>query len=224
MSTDDGSSPIGVVIGDSIAEGHPGAHGRLHADWNGAVDLDLENVPGQMSFYFENAAKIRVYNQGIGSQTAGQIRGRWNRDVLALESAEKMPSRTLLHPPVFAVLVCGINDVFAGRSAKEIETDIGWMIGSAAAEGIRSVVFTIGPDETMDDRKLSVVKEVNAWLADKRNITPSLRLFDFYAFANDPARDGFPAAGVFADNVHPTKESYRKIARRILDDGMIPLK
>ena len=43
-----GQLPFGVVIGDSIAEGHPGRHGRLHPDAN-SYDPNYPNLDGQPS-------------------------------------------------------------------------------------------------------------------------------------------------------------------------------
>lgn len=211
-SAADTDNPIGVVIGDSIAEGHPATHGRLHADDSGRADLSLKNVPGQQSYYYEQETNCRVYNHGIGSQTAAQIRARWRRDVLAQADASLEPASTLPGKPAFVVLVCGINDVWAGRSADDITEDIAWMAESAVSNGIYPIVFNIGPDFDMDDGKLRVIKAVNARLEEKYGGSKKIMIFDYYSFANDPGSDGFPKKGLFTDNVHPAAETVRQIA------------
>ncbi len=43
-----------IIIGDSISEGHPALHGRLHpfqgASWGIDVDLNHQNEPGQLAY------------------------------------------------------------------------------------------------------------------------------------------------------------------------------
>lgn len=212
--------PVGVVIGDSIAEGHPSTHGRLHTS-TGTVDLNKANELGQQSFYYEQFAKIKVYNHGIGGERADQIRVRWNRDVLAQTDLALTPTSTLPKKPAFVVIVCGINDVWAGRTSADIQADIEWMIDSAVSNGIYPIVFTIGPHNLMDANKLVTVKEVNAWLVSKSKSTPTMKLFDYYTYANDPNNDGKPKAGIFIDDVHPTKITYQNIARQVIEEAFV---
>lgn len=72
----------GVIIGNSIAEGHPAAHGRLHIP-GGGYDLSKPNEAGQISYYLEQLTGLKIYNHGIGGQRSDQIRDRWDRDALA---------------------------------------------------------------------------------------------------------------------------------------------
>lgn len=213
---------IGVVIGDSTAEGHPNTHGRLHQS-DGSVNLNALNVPGQISYHIEQYTKLKTYNQGIGGQTTAQVRARWIRDVLAQTVAvgDGKPDDTLPKIPNFVIMSVGINDVYQNRSAADIETDLGWMIDSAISNNIFPIVCNILPDGTdnLNATQLSIQKSVNAWLIDKQKSTPQMALIDLYNYLNDPADDGHPLAGLTADNLHPTKTTYERIARKIIDEA-----
>jgi lysophospholipase L1-like esterase len=210
--------PIGVVIGDSIAEGHPNTHGRLHLS-DGSVDLNKLNEVGQISLYLEQHARIAVYNHGIGSQTFENVRARWNRDVLAQEDLALIPITTLSKKPTFVLIVCGINDVWTGRTFEQLKTDAEWCIDSAISNNMYPIVFNIGPHALMTPERLAIIKQYNAWLVEKAQSTPKLKVIDFYAFANDPANDGKPLAGLFFDDVHPTKDTYRKLSDKICKEA-----
>ncbi|WP_214629987.1 SGNH/GDSL hydrolase family protein [Paenibacillus agaridevorans] len=208
--------PIGVIIGDSISEGHPALHGRLDAP---GYDPNLPNSPGQISYHIEQHTKLKIYNHGIGGQRFDQVRTRWGRDVLAETVGSLSPTNTLPKRPHFVIVVCGINDVFAGRTPAAIITDANYLIDNALENNIYPIVFTIGPHSSMDAPKLAVVKEYNAWLLDKASKTPNMAVFDFYAYANDPANDGKPRSGIFADAVHPNKRTYEDLARKIIQEA-----
>lgn len=214
---------FGVIIGDSIAEGHPDFHGRLHTI-NGEIDLSKGNEEGQISWYLERRSAIKVYNNGIGSQTTEHIKQRWLRDALGESCAEMEPASTLPGKPEFIVLCAGINDVWLGATAAEIISNLKYFIDSAASLNISVAVFTVGPQSTMDEEKLSCVKQVNNWLmslADEKagNSHAKARtvVFDFFGFANDPDNDGKPKPGIFCDEVHPTADTYSNIADMIYD-------
>jgi hypothetical protein len=211
--------PFGVTIGDSIAEGHPNAHGRLHTS-AGAVDLAMLNVVGQMSYHLEQFTRCKVYNHGIGGQTTAQVLARFNRDVLGQVDGALTPTSTLPRKASWMVLVCGINDVFGGVTAATIKTNLNTLITTALTNDVRPIVFNIGPHSSMDVAKLAVVKEVNAWLAMQAASNAAISVVDFYTYANDPANDGKPITGVFADGVHPTRHHFERLARKAIDESL----
>lgn len=212
--------PVGVIIGDSIAEGHPALHGRLHNS-NGDADLTMLNSPGQLAYHLEQNTKIKVYNHGIGGQRFDQIRARWNRDVLAQTDLALVPTSTLPKKPNFVTIVCGINDVFLPRTYADIIADAEYCIDSAIANNIYPIVFNIGTHTSMDATKLTLVKQYNAWLLEKSKRTPNMTMIDFYTYTNDPANDGKPKVGIFADSVHPTKATYEDLARKTISEGFV---
>lgn len=208
---------FGVIIGDSIAEGHPDFHGRLHTI-NNEVDLAKENEAGQISWYLEKYTGMKVFNNGIGSQTTEQIKQRWLRDALGASCSELEPASTLPGRPEFIVLCAGINDVWPGTPASEIINNLKYFINSAVSNNISIVVFTIGPQLTMDEKKLACIKEVNSWLMSLAGSNGARTIvFDFFTLTNNPDNDGKPKPGVFCDEVHPTADTYSQIADIIYD-------
>ncbi|GGA31636.1 SGNH/GDSL hydrolase family protein [Psychrobacillus lasiicapitis] len=211
--------PIGVAIGDSTAEGHPGAHGRLHSDSSGTVDLNRPNTPGQLSYHLELQLGIRVFNHGIGGQTSQQVRDRWHRDVLAQEDLTLTPSKTLEKKPGFVSISVGINDIFGGVTVETIIDNVEYMIDSALSNGIRPIVFNVSPHKLNTPASIEKIKQYNSWLLSKSKITPDMVLIDYYSVTNDITNDGYPKAGVFVDNIHPTKSFYEVMAKKVMDEA-----
>lgn len=199
------AAPSLVIVGDSIAEGHPRTHGRLHKGASGGVDLTLPNVAGQTAYVLERTLRIPVINQGIGSTTCAQTRSRWARDVLATTS-----DRTIPNPPTLVVLHCGINDVFAGRSAEDVSADLTWLIESARNRGIRVVVDTIGGhgEFTQKDPRWTTVQTINMWLTQAYGAMPGVVVADYAGFFADSASPWLPKRALMADSVHPNADGY----------------
>lgn len=200
---------FGVVIGDSIAEGHPAYHSRLHTI-SGNMDLSKCNEEGQISYYLEKLTGFEVYNNGIGSQTTEQIKQRWQRDALGMACSELNPAATLPGKPEFIVLCAGINDVWQGVPAAEIVNNLKYFINTANSLNISLIVYNIGPHLNMDEKKLACIKEVNSRLCGITDIKADTGIpgagtavFDFCSFANDPCNDGKPKQDLFCDEVHP---------------------
>jgi len=213
--------PIGVIIGDSIAEGHPALHGRLDSDGAGTYNANLLNSTGQISYHIEQHTKCKIFNHGYGGQRWDQIRTRWNRDVLAQTDAGLTPTSTLSKKPHFVIIICGINDVFFPRNYTDIITDAEYCINSAIANNIYPIVFNIGAHSSMDATKLALVKQYNTWLLEKSQNTPSMTLIDYFTYTNDINNDGKPISGLFTDGVHPTKMTYEDLSRKIINEAFI---
>lgn len=210
MSTSMVLDPV-VVIGHSIAEGHPGTHGRLH-DAKGQVDLAKPNEPGQISYHLELLTGWRVYNHGIGSQSTAMVRARWARDVLGEERPELVPPRTLPEPARAAVLIAGICDITLARTVTETHECFSFLIDSALQHNIRLVVANLGPHPNLVPEQKAAIRALNTWLEARIKAAPGVRLFDFYGLTNDPEHDGYPKAGVFVQTCHPTPATYAQMA------------
>lgn len=162
---------VAVVLGGSIAEGHPALHGLHHGQ--------SENLPGQISYYVEQATGMRVLNQGIGGQTCTEIVARWTQDV---------PKDAKL-----VWLACGQNDLLRSREPVEsIRQAILTAKALADESGIRLIVQNLGPNAS----RHGAIAEVNAWLE-----TLGLTVVDFHSWASANRR-------LFADYLHPTREGY----------------
>ncbi len=205
------NSNCGVIIGDSIAEGHPFSHGRLH-NKESKVEFNKPNEEGQISYYFEKFLGIKVYNQGIGSQTSTDVLIRWNRDVLAKTDSSLVPSKTLNTKPCFAVIIVGINDVFKDVKSDVIIKNLNYMIGSCLENKILPIVLTVGPHRYMTKDKLKTVLSVNKWI---NNINNKAKIIDYYKFTKNPLNDGSPKKNTYIDYVHPKPETIKKLMDEI---------
>jgi lysophospholipase L1-like esterase len=190
------------AVGDSIIEGHPHAHGRLH---NGTAGLNTPNVYGQIPFALERDLATTVLNQGIGSQTCAQVRARWDRDVMGTA-----PGSTVSGPPAVLVLHCGINDLFTGRSAASIEADLGWMVEAGLSAGMAVVVDTIGPHgayASANDARYQAGVRVNEWLRSTYGDRDLVIVARYDEFTRDPQAPYRVNRALMFDLVHPTQQA-----------------
>ncbi|HHT27129.1 MAG TPA: capsular biosynthesis protein [Firmicutes bacterium] len=210
-------SRFGVVIGDSIAEGHPALHGVLHPG-PATYDPNYPNQPGQLSYELADLSGIRWYNHGIGSQTTEHVRGRWLRDVLALEHdpGDGRGSRTLTSLPDMVVVSVGVNDVSLQIPALTTQTNITYMADTLSALGIPVVFFTLPPSDRFSPEQIQAVRDMNAWMSS--NLPgPNVAVVDLYSWFEDPANPGKVNSQLAADYIHPSKEGYRQLAQMAWD-------
>ncbi len=236
----------GVVIGDSIAEGHPFSHGRLHDltvaghVGTGGVNLNFINYGHTIAKYLEDHLNMPVYNHGRGGQTTTQIRTRWNRDVLAQASTTPGPEapqysgKTLDKIPDFVVINCGINDlVTGGMTASTIESNFTFMLDSCKTNNIIPVIINLGvrngTDAPLNAAQITMRTEVNAWLLAQKNSGnyPTMKLIDFYTWATDTNNNKYVAGsptfnnttGYIYDGLHPNEAGYDALAAKIYTEA-----
>lgn len=221
--------PYMVVIGDSISEGHPALHGRLHPNSN-TYDPNYGSQPGQLNYEFAKHYNIPVINQGIGGQTSTQIRERWNRDVLAqtVDVGDGRGSNTLEfggQKPFAVYLHIGINDVFLGLSENTIKDNFEFFAQSCKDNGISLLVANIGADSVYDDTKETLARNLNTWLETTFKSTyPEVELVDYLDWSTDGTGVYTNLkAGMFADTVHPTTAGYTDYANYIFENVTTPL-
>lgn len=222
--------PYMVVIGDSIAEGHPALHGRLDPNGSASYDPTYASQPGQLSYEFSHMYNIPVLNQGIGGQTTTQVRARWSRDVLAASNdiGDGRGATTLEFNGIkpFAVyLHCGINDVFLGDTAATIKDNIEFFAQSCKDNNIKLILANIGADSNFDSTKEAVAVDVNNWLSTsfKQN-HPEVVVIDYLNWSSDGTNDyNTLRSGEYADSVHPNKTGYQNYAKYVQSKVSLPL-
>ena len=167
--------PFIVLVGDSIAEGHPSLHGRLHPHeptvWNAAkawldlghtsnrlnptgyvkYDKDYPSKPGQLSYEFSKRWGIPVLNQAIGGQTSDEVRKRWPRDVLgqSVDVRDGRGERTFPfsgQKPLAVYLHVGINDIRKDVPAARIKDNFLFFAQSSRDNNIVLIADNIGSD------------------------------------------------------------------------------
>lgn len=210
-----------ILIGDSIAEGHPLAHGRLHKDYGAEMDLTKPNEEGQLSYYFEKQFHMACLNQGIGGHNSNNIwRGRWQRDVLPNDGTHESTNPYNINPSIVYIHV-GINDIAANASYELVTSNIKNMVESARGLGAVVYLDTIGPDITKD-RNTELpwftpelqerAKAVNDFIWSLSD--PQVHVIDYLKWASNGTMDFLTLKpGMFADTVHPNKEGYADFAK-----------
>ncbi len=214
-----------VVIGDSIAEGHTGAHGRLHTGGafpNQTFDLTLPNQTGSPAYYLASllGPTYSTINQGIGSTTTQQTMDRWGRDALANGSSGGDvigATPTLTRKADFVWLHAGVNDSFWSDEAG-VESRLSTIISSARANSIPIIVDTIGnlnnwmPCTSSQPSAYTNLVNINNWLKATYGTTGAngVLIADYQAFTSTGA--AFPwcqNSYISADNIHPTAAGYQ---------------
>jgi lysophospholipase L1-like esterase len=210
-----------VLIGDSIAEGHPALHGRLHAT-EGRFDPSHADQPGQLSFELAQRLGVRIINQAIGGQSSGDVRKRWARDVLGETSdpQDGRGDRTIDEdgsPPIAVYLHVGINDFSLKTPADVLRENFLFFAEQCRTRKMLLILDNIGAESDLRWFTPSVqesARQFNAWLAtDFRKAHPEALLIDYCGWSTGGTGDlAAPRAKFFADDVHPNKAGYADFA------------
>lgn len=208
-----------VVIGDSISEGHPSLHGRLHPSGATGYDDDYESQPGQLNYEFSRIFGIPFINHGIGGQTTTDIVNRWARDVLAqsvnvgdgrgvstMGFATDIPYAVFLH--------VGVNDVFLGYDLQVMKDNFRYIAQSCMDNDITLFASNIGADSVYDEDKERKARDFNDWLSGEFSVEfPDVVLIDYLRWSSGETLDyKYLKPGMFSDTVHPNKSGYRDYA------------
>ena len=223
--------PYMVLIGDSIAEGHPDLHGRLHPTGNAGYNKNYVSEEGQLSYELSKGLNMPVINQGIGSQTSVDIRNRWPRDVLGqvynpndgrgsstLEFGGQKPYAVWLH--------IGINDVFSSAITLEtIKENFQFFAQSCRDNGILLIVDNIGAHSGNTAATIAKTNQVNDFLSNELLAEfPEVALVDYKAWSNEGSADlAYLRPLCFKDNVHPNKAGYSDFADFALSNLDMPV-
>jgi len=225
------TSPFGVVIGDSQAEGHPGRHGRLHPLVSGtAQNTYIYNYPdsvGQLSYHLALRTNMRWYNQGIGGQTSTQIRQRFLRDAFGDVSNpnDSRGTQTLSRPPFIVVIIAGVNDFNGGISAATTEANLEWMASQCQQRGVRCVVLNLPGDAIISQGMLKHIALVNGWLKKGALNQYGASVVDYNTWWNDPSYgyDNIHHTTLIVDDIHPSMVGYDSLSALIVRQANLPL-
>lgn len=183
---------IGIVIGDSIAEGVP-KYGRLRGN--------CSNKPGQPAFEIERYTNLRVLNYGRGGHTCDQVLERWEQNV------EK-------YKPAFVYVNCGQNDmVHESNPAHKVIQAYQTMMQKADQGGYKiyfqNMAHVIG--QPQHDTNIDTVNQFLTLIqAQGRND----RIVVDYKSWIEPRPQYLP------DGLHPTERAYIEFFEHLNDLGM----
>jgi len=219
------TAPYGVVIGNSIVEGHPGLHGRLHPNASSYSPYYPDSV-GQISYHLKELTGYRWYNHGIGGQTSSQVWSRWDRDVLADSVAIGDGRGNLTLPknrkPYIVLVGCGANDVAAGATSST-RANLLAMAQSCQSNNILAIFQTIGANTSWTTAQVDTLRAINSWMAATLPLFGAV-ISDYNAWSQDPAHndDKHVKPSYFSDNIHPNKAGYQNYVESILANINIP--
>lgn len=211
----DVAMPFAVVIGDSIAEGHPALHGRLHANGTVAFDSKYASAPGQLNYELSRLTLAHWYNHGIGSQTTAQILARFKRDALGqvFDPGDGRGNKTLPGKPYAVLVNAGGNDL-ATVAEDDIKANLVSMLISLKQNSIVPIFMCIAPSSANDVATNTKSISINAWmLTTFKNM--GAHVFDLWTWGSNGV--GGVKADRYADYVHPSKLGYGLLAQDILE-------
>mgnify|MGYP002620902344 CR=1 FL=1 len=205
------SQPVGVVMGDSIAEGYP-LFGRLNIK---EQTIQNDDQPGQISYELKESTGITWYNHAIRGQTTVKILERWCRDVLDEDCDPGDGFKdTLPVKPRLVIISAGINDVYQGVDIDTTISNLESMVTSAKENSMEIIVYTLHIYDEKDDATLQKIDEINEWII---HTVPTLGghvyRYDLFCEENEDNREQ-----MFIDNVHPSKKGHQEIARELIED------
>ena len=106
-----------------------------------------------------------VLNRGVNGERSDQIAARFARDVI--DAA-----------PAAVVIIAGVNDVYQGRAAEHVTTQLRTMYDRAAHAGIRVVAGTIVPYNTATADQNERMQRINEWIRQQVQADPAVAFVD----------------------------------------------
>ena len=204
----DMTAPVGVVIGDSRADGFPTT--TSFAD----PSYQVTDVTADSAFPLFHALGYPFQNMGIGSQTTTQIKNRFAADAVSL------------HPRVILLQGFGVNNLIqTGSSAlSTMESDATAVLNMAQAAGIPMIVVGDMPWRNYSGATTALLatdNTFNAWLQSTIAASyPGDAYVDPYALLgqyspSDPAGNLDAIQGGFdgGDGLHLNRLGYNWLAQ-----------
>lgn len=184
-----GRQKIIVALGDSTTAGTPFFLSPRERPPRGIGDETA-------SYPYWLARKLsgwKVYNQGVNGQRSDQVKGRFERDVVALE-------------PRYVIILAGVNDIYQGVPTAKTEDNLLWMYRRAIQTGIVPIAATVLPFDLATESQNQRIKEINHWIADTAE-KMRIPVCNFNQAARDP-RNPLRLRGS-AEGLHPDAATYR---------------
>jgi acyl-CoA thioesterase-1 len=183
-----------VALGDSTTAGTPGFQSPVEAPPDGRGDVESQYAHWLMRAHPD----WRVLNRGVNGERTDQIRARFSRDVMTVR-------------PDVVVVIAGVNDVYQGRSAAEVERELAAIYEASRAASMALVAGSIIPYNTATAEQNASMHAVNGWIAEYADAHADRMVFcDTRAAVAAP---GAPDRLVSSpDDLHPSPEGYRRMA------------
>lgn len=197
----------GIIIGDSIATGHPSYDpipsfyaGLYLTVWpysiDSHIDINLSN-------------NVRVLNQGIGSQNTSNVLARYQTMILNVA-------------PKYAFFVVGSNDAYAGTTMATSQSNLATALDACYTAGIACYVWEIPPRNNFDTTMATWATTWNAALP-AYCVIHHAQLVKCWNAMVDPANSPNLLPVYTDDNIHPNNAGYTIMAQAVLNILRPPL-
>ena len=192
----DSRSRVIVALGDSTTAGTPLFKSPVEAPPDGDGDRRSQFAHWLM----QQHPDWQVLNCGVNGERSDEIARRFDRDVLAAR-------------PRVVIVIAGVNDVYQGRPAAHVTSQLRAIYDRAAHAGIKVVAGSIVPYNTATPDQNARMRAINEWIAAEAARDPNDVFADTraaVAATDDPDRlSGSP------DDLHPDVDGYRKMAEAL---------
>lgn len=179
-------------MGDSTTAGTPAFKSPIEAPPDGRGDQTSQYAYWLMKSHPD----WEVLNRGVNGERSDQIRGRFERDVVAAT-------------PKAVVIIAGVNDIYQGRSVDQVTTELSAMYDQAARAGIQAVGGSILPYNTATPEQNERMRQINDWIRRQ----PGMVFVDTRGAT--AAADNPDTLLDSADGLHPTAAGYHRMADSI---------
>src|SRR5262249_34086554 len=183
-----------VALGDSTTAGTPGFRSPIEAPPGGAGDVE-----SQYAHWLTKAhPDWDVLNRGVNGERRAHIRAPVERHVPRAK-------------PAVVIVIAGVNDIYQGRSAQDVERELEAIYDAARAAAIRIVAGTIIPYNTATADQNARMHAVNDWIRAYASRHPADVVFCDTRTA--VAAPGQPDRLVSSpDDLHPSPAGYKLMA------------
>ena len=180
-----------LALGDSTTAGTPGFRSPVEAPPEGEGDPKSQYAYWMML----RNPEYDVLNRGVNGERTDQI-------------FERFQKYTATEHPDAVIVLAGVNDLYQGHSAEEVEIELQKIYALAMQNKMKIVACTILPYNRATSAVLIQMVKVNRWIrgfAAKNGF-----LFcDTFKIVSDPERFGKLSGS--PDGLHPDIAGYRKI-------------
>jgi lysophospholipase L1-like esterase len=194
-----------VALGDSTTAGTPGWQSPLEHPPAGAG-----NEQSQYGYWLQRAhPEWTILNRGVNGERSDQMLDRFDRDVLAAD-------------PAVVIVIAGVNDIYQGRTAVDVITNLQCIYERARAAGIRVVAGSIVPFNTATAGQNAAMRKVNEWIRRRPDQDPNVVFVDTRAAVAAPDNPDLLAAS--PDGLHPSVDGYRAMAEAVVSalESLLP--
>jgi lysophospholipase L1-like esterase len=184
--------PGGVLIGDSIAAGHPNHNpvpGQISPDYpRHCIDYWLS----------EMLTGFEITNQGLRGGTLSDV-------------ATRTPSMINAFGPDYVFIFAGTNDITGGATLAQMQSRIQAIV-AAVDSTINVVIYDVLPKNAFNAAENTIKNAYNAWLPGYIDTVDNAVLIPVHDLFEDSGTADNMNAALSDDNIHPNLIGYQMIA------------